>query len=63
MAGKAGSKKTKTKADLIDSVASSAGLKKKDAKAAVDAFLTKVEDALKSGSKVQLTGFGTFEVR
>ncbi|MBF6595523.1 MAG: HU family DNA-binding protein [Thermaceae bacterium] len=63
MAGKAGSKKTKTKADLIDSVASSAGLKKKDAKAAVDAFLTKVEDALKGGSKVQLTGFGTFEVR
>jgi DNA-binding protein HU-beta len=63
MAGKAGSKKTKTKADLIDSVASSAGLKKKDAKAAVDAFLSKVEDALKSGSKVQLTGFGTFEVR
>lgn len=63
MASKAGSKKTKTKADLIDQVAASAGLKKKDAKAAVDAFLGKVEDALKAGSKVQLTGFGTFEVR
>jgi DNA-binding protein HU-beta len=63
MAGKAGSKKTKTKADLIDQVAAAAGLKKKDAKSAVDAFLGKVEDALKAGSKVQLTGFGTFEVR
>ncbi|MCS7058733.1 DNA-binding protein HU [Meiothermus luteus] len=60
---KAGARKTKTKADLIDQVAAAAGLKKKDAKAAVDAFLSKVEDALKSGSKVQLTGFGTFEVR
>jgi DNA-binding protein HU-beta len=63
MAGKAGAKKTRTKADLIDQVAAHAGLKKKDAKAAVDAFLSKVEDALKAGSKVQLTGFGTFEVR
>ncbi len=60
---KAGAKKTRTKADLIDQVAAAAGLKKKDAKAAVDAFLGKVEDALKAGSKVQLTGFGTFEVR
>ncbi|GFP33997.1 DNA-binding protein HU-beta, partial [Candidatus Hakubella thermalkaliphila] len=58
-----GSKKTKTKADLIDQVATAAGLKKKEAKAAVDAFLGKVEAALKAGSKVQLTGFGTFEVR
>ncbi|RDI94502.1 HU family DNA-binding protein [Meiothermus sp. QL-1] len=60
---KATAKKTKTKADLIDQVAAAAGLKKKDAKAAVDAFISKIEDALKSGSKVQLTGFGTFEVR
>ncbi|WP_027882233.1 HU family DNA-binding protein [Meiothermus rufus] len=60
---RATAKKTKTKADLIDQVAASTSLKKKDAKAAVDAFLAKVEEALKAGSKVQLTGFGTFEVR
>lgn len=56
-------KKTKTKAELIDEVAAVANLKKKEAKAAVDAFLDKVEAALKAGAKVQLTGFGTFEVR
>lgn len=56
-------KTTKTKADLIDQVAAASGLKKKDAKAAVDAFLSKVEAALSAGQKVQLTGFGTFEVR
>jgi DNA-binding protein HU-beta len=56
-------KKTATKADLVDQVAAAAGLKKKDAKAAIDAFLAKVEEALAAGNKVQLTGFGTFEVR
>ncbi|ALJ91745.1 MULTISPECIES: HU family DNA-binding protein [Thermus] len=56
-------KKTVTKADLVDQVAAAAGLKKKDAKAAIDAFLAKVEEALAAGNKVQLTGFGTFEVR
>ncbi len=57
------SKKTVTKADLADQVAAAAGLKKKDAKAAVDAFIAKLEEALAQGNKVQLTGFGTFEVR
>lgn len=56
-------KKTVTKADLVDLVAAATGLKKKDVKAAVDAFLSKVEEALSGGNKVQLTGFGTFEVR
>jgi DNA-binding protein HU-beta len=56
-------KKTVTKADLVDQVAAAAGLKKKDAKVAIDAFLAKVEEALAAGNKVQLTGFGTFEVR
>ncbi|MFN4231392.1 HU family DNA-binding protein [Thermus sp.] len=56
-------KKTVTKADLVDQVAAATGLKKKDVKAAVDAFLSKVEEALAGGNKVQLTGFGTFEVR
>ena len=54
-------KKTITKADLVDQVAATAGLKKKDVKAAVDAFLTKVEEALSEGNKVQLTGFGTLD--
>ena len=53
-------KKTVTKADLVDQVAQATGLKKKDVKAMVDAL---VEEALANGSKVQLTGFGTFEVR
>mgnify|MGYP006385535839 CR=1 FL=1 len=56
-------KKTVTKADLVDQVAQATGLKKKDVKAMVDALLAKVEEALANGSKVQLTGFGTFEVR
>jgi DNA-binding protein HU-beta len=56
-------KKTITKADLVDQVAATTGLKKKDAKAAVDAFLVKVEQALATGNKVQLTGFGSLEVR
>ncbi|ULR40341.1 HU family DNA-binding protein [Thermus sp. NEB1569] len=56
-------KKTVTKADLVDQVAAATGLKKKDVKAVVDAFLSKVEEALSGGNKVQLTGFGTFEVR
>ncbi len=56
-------KKTITKADLIDHVANHVGLKKKDAKNAVESFLSNVEKALGQGAKVQLTGFGTFEVR
>jgi DNA-binding protein HU-beta len=60
---KNGSKENGTKADLVDQVAAAAGLKKKDSKAAIDAFLAKVEEALAAGNKVQLTGFGTFEVR
>lgn len=57
-------KKTQTKADLVEQVAAKVeGIKKKDAKAAVDAFLGALEAALAAGNKVQLTGFGTFEVR
>jgi len=43
-------KKTITKADLVDQAAAATGLKKKDVKAAVDAFLGKVEEALSAGS-------------
>lgn len=51
------------KAELIASVAEKAELTKKDAEKAVGAFLASVEEALVNGDKVQLVGFGTFEVR
>ena len=51
------------KTDLINAVADHAELSKKDAAKAVDAFVVAVTEALKKGEKVQLVGFGTFEVR
>ena len=51
------------KADLVLNVADKSGLTKKDAEAAVNAFMASVEEALVKGEKVQLIGFGTFEIR
>ena len=51
------------KAELIDSVASKTGLTKKDATAAVDAVFNTIQSTLANGEKVQLIGFGNFEVR
>ena len=51
------------KTELIAAVAEKAGLSKKDAEGAVAAFLDAVVGSLKAGDKVQLVGFGTFEVR
>lgn len=51
------------KTELVAAVAAKANLSKKDAEAAVAAFTASVEEALKAGEKVQLVGFGTFEVR
>ena len=51
------------KADLITAVAEKTGSKKKDAEAAVNAMTACIEEALKVGEKVQIIGFGTFEVR
>jgi nucleoid DNA-binding protein len=51
------------KTDLINVVASEAGLNKKQAEAAVNATLAAISGALKDGDKVQLIGFGTFEVK
>ncbi len=51
------------KAELIASIADKAELSKKDAEAALNAFITSVEGALKKDDKVQLVGFGSFEVR
>jgi len=55
--------KTVSKADLVDTVADATGMKKKDVKEVVDTMLTQVSAHLDAGTKVQLTGFGTFEVR
>lgn len=51
------------KTDLIAKVAKDAKLTKKDAEAAVNATFDAIKGALKKGDKVQLIGFGTFEVR
>ncbi|GAA0444221.1 HU family DNA-binding protein [Lentibacillus halophilus] len=51
------------KTDLIDAVAEKSDLSKKDATKAVDAVFDSVMDSLKQGEKVQLIGFGNFEVR
>ncbi len=50
------------KTELVAAIAEQAGLTKKDAEAAVKAFTDVVADELKKGGKVQLVGFGTFEV-
>jgi len=52
-----------TKKDLVAAIADKANLTKKDAEAAVNAFVETVQSELKAGNSVQLTGFGTFEVR
>lgn len=52
-----------TKAELISAVADKGEFTKKDAEKAIKAFTDAVTDALEKGDKVQLVGFGTFEVR
>lgn len=52
-----------TKSELINVVASKTETTKKNAEAAVNAMLEAITDALVSGEKVSLVGFGTFEVR
>ncbi|MBS3932745.1 MAG: HU family DNA-binding protein [Truepera sp.] len=55
--------KTVSKADLVDLVADKTGMKKKDVKAVMDTMIDEVSTHLDKDFKVQLTGFGTFEVR
>jgi len=50
------------KTELVDAIAKQSGLSKKDAEKALKAFTEVVGDELKAGNKVQLVGFGTFEV-
>ncbi|HHY41591.1 MAG TPA: HU family DNA-binding protein [Thermoanaerobacterales bacterium] len=51
------------KAELISVMAEKSGLTKKDTEKALNSFIEAVEEALVNGDKVQLVGFGTFEVR
>ncbi|MBD8847976.1 HU family DNA-binding protein [Priestia megaterium] len=51
------------KAELIEAVASKSELPKQDAKKAIDALFETISTTLAKGEKVQLVGFGTFEVR
>ena len=50
------------KTELVNAMAEKAEISKKDAEAALKAFTEVVEEELKKGEKIQLVGFGTFEV-
>lgn len=51
------------KAELVSSMAEKGNLTKKDAESALNAFMKSIEESLIKGEKIQLVGFGTFEVR
>ena len=51
------------KAELVDAIASKTGSSKKAAEAALNATIEAISASLKKGDKVQLVGFGSFEVR
>ncbi|TDF91587.1 HU family DNA-binding protein [Paenibacillus piri] len=51
------------KTDLINNISEKSGMTKKDVETVLNNFLGEVTDALSSGDKVQLIGFGTFEIR
>ena len=51
------------KSELIAKVAEKAGITKKDAEKAVNGLFESVQEALVAGDKVQMIGFGTFEVK
>lgn len=55
--------RTVSKADLVSKVAEQTGKSRRDVKQVVDTALSEIITSLESGGKVQLTGFGTFEVR
>jgi Bacterial nucleoid DNA-binding protein len=50
------------KAELIAKIAEKSNLTKKDSEVALNATIESIQDALKKGEKVQLVGFGSFEV-
>lgn len=51
-----------TKSELVSAMSEKTGVSKKDATASIDAFVEIISDVLKHGDKLQLVGFGTFEV-
>ncbi len=50
------------KGELVEAIASNAGLSKADAKKALDGFITATTDALKKGDRISLIGFGSFSI-
>ena len=50
------------KTELVTAMADQAGLTKKDAEAALKAFVDVITEGLKNGEKISLVGFGTFDV-
>lgn len=51
-----------TKADIVDTIASSTGLTKVETEAVVKGFMETVKEAMKRGEKIELRGFGSFKV-
>jgi len=51
------------KTELVDAVATKSGLTKQDSKKAVDALFETISNTLAQEEKIQLVGFGTFEIR
>ena len=51
------------KGELVSNVAEKTGMTKKEAEKALNSVLSAIEEALVEGEKVQLVGFGTFEIR
>jgi len=51
------------KQELVRAIANNAGITLKDAAVALDSFVTAVTEGLKKGEKIQISGFGTFEIK
>ena len=51
------------KSDLVSSIAEKSDISKKDVEKALNAFVETVEETLQKGEKIQLVGFGSFEVK
>ena len=51
------------KAELISATAEKAGMSKKDSEKVINALIETITDTMKKGDKVQLVGFGVFEVK
>ena len=54
---------TTTKADLVNSISRKIGLTKYETESVVDAFFESVIDSLKAGKRIEIRGFGSFNIR